>query len=310
MNQSKWCMTVYLTEYRHYPANIICLIVLNVVVAVLNILINGFLIYALRKTKQLKNLSNQFIACLSFSDCGVGVLAQPLIIATLWNMYMGVISCNTEITTQAVGFIFCHFSGVMLAIIAVDRYLHIKYKNKYNSYMNSSRAIKIVAMNLSIALIVAGGSVLSSTQHTYVTFDQIMMSIDTIVILFIWLNYILIFRSIKEHMRTIYRKDSTGNRQVLSKVRADAVFAKTMVLIMTSQAICYFPYFLSSALRSKKDVVHRESWLGTFRLWSLLLVYLCSSINALIFILRNAKIKRHFFRQFSMTTELNRLYQE
>ncbi|XP_065059405.1 adenosine receptor A2b-like [Rhopilema esculentum] len=310
MNQSKWCTTAYLTEYRHFPANIICLIVLNVVVAVLNILINGFLIYALRKTQQLKNLSNQFIACLSLSDCGVGLLAQPLIIATLWNKHMGVISCNTEMATQAVGFTFCHFSGVMLAIIAVDRHLHIKYKNKYNFYMNSSRAIKVVALNLFIALIVAGGSVLSSTQHTYITFDQAMMSIDTIVVLFIWLNYILIFRLIKEHMRTIHRKDSEGNTQVLSKVKADAAFAKTMVLIMTSQAICYFPYFLSSSLRSKKDVVHRESWLGSFRWWSLLLVYLCSSLNALIFIFRNAKIKRHFFRQFSMTTELNSSNQE
>ncbi|XP_065059404.1 5-hydroxytryptamine receptor 2C-like [Rhopilema esculentum] len=299
--ESNWCKTAYPTQGNITALNAIILMAFNVAIALSNIFVNGFLIFALKRTDQLKSLSIKLIVCLSLSDCSVGLILQPIVLKILANEYYGINSCRIDLAGQAISFVFCHFSGVMLAIISLDRYIHIRHASRYSSYVTKSRAIALVLIDVAIALTVAAVSIIASLQQTYFIFDIFLSSFDTVVVIFIWLNYILMFHSIRKHTNSVLRQDNGGIPRISNKLRADAVVVKTMILLMTSQAICFFPYFIASSIwsyrvRNIKEAI--DSKLALLLWWSLLLVFIYSSANGLIFIVRNPSIRRRYFRKF------------
>ena len=300
MALAKWCRTAYPTEDEISPGNLVVIMTVNTAVAISNILVNTFLIYALKTTGQLNTLSNKLIVCLSISDTGVGLFGQTFYLASIVFMYHGNISCTAELFTQAFSFACCHFSGVMLAIISIDRYMHIKHSRKYSSLMTGRRATVLIFINLVIALAVSSTSVVASIKRTFHIFDFIMSTVDAFVVFFIWCNYILILKSIKKQMKSILKR-KTSERQGLSpKVRADAVLAKTILLIITAQIISYFPYFISSITWSYMYQNKKEKYRDIVALivfWSIIFVCSNSTLNAVIWIYRNPKIKRRFMVQ-------------
>ncbi|XP_065058509.1 neuropeptide Y receptor type 2-like [Rhopilema esculentum] len=259
MDSEKMCRTVYPTQGGMTEEHFLVVTVVNCIVALSNIVTNSFLIHALKRTGQLRTLSNKLIVCLSLSDCAIGLILQPCIGLLLIKAYYEDVSCNLEIKIQAFGFGLCHFSGVMLAIIALDRYIHIKFANRYSSIMTSYRAAVLVAGNVVLAVVVAGASVIASKRGFFFVFGLIMASVDSLIVFIIWFTYFLVYRSIKKHVNHMNRITTPGKPKVPSASRTDTVLAKTMVLIMTSQLSCYFPFFIVMTIRSYRSFQNEGS---------------------------------------------------
>ena len=115
----------------------------------LDIFCNSFLIYALWKLNKLKIRSFQFILCLSISDVlhGIfGLIEQVMIAANLQP------SEDIAFFLGAGIFYFLNFSTSMVLIIGIDRFVHMKYLNKYPRVMTKCKATFIVLANVLFTL--------------------------------------------------------------------------------------------------------------------------------------------------------------
>ena len=110
------------------------------------ILLNALIAYVLQKHRKTSIITFWFIYCLSICDVMIGVtglvyhslrLTSNLVPEqSFWNLAANFV------------FIFQHYffqtSGQIIVIVAVDRYIHMKYLNKYSRIMTQSRARLII----------------------------------------------------------------------------------------------------------------------------------------------------------------------
>ena len=149
--------------------------ILNFIIAILNILVNSGLLYGLKKTGQLKRTSCKFIALVTLSDFFTGAVVQPLVAVVL--THSGSENCWLELSTQFIGWIFIEFSALMVCLVALDRYLHMKYPMKYQQLMTKKRALVFAILCALVAVALAIGSVIASNNDKALTFYVISIMV-------------------------------------------------------------------------------------------------------------------------------------
>ena len=112
------------------PTDLIMFIrVYNMVVAMLNIIGNTLLIWGLFKTGQYRSMSFYFIIIMSTSDLISGIYCLTILSLATWEAYNKI--CWMRIATQVILSTSNYISVIMIALIAVDRYLHVRYLERY-----------------------------------------------------------------------------------------------------------------------------------------------------------------------------------
>ena len=101
----------------------------NSTIGLLNIFGNSLLIYALKKTGQTTAISLQLIVLMSISDVINGTVALFLTNIILWKQFDS--DCYLKLTAQFLQRLFLGFSFQIVFVIALDRFLHIKYLQRY-----------------------------------------------------------------------------------------------------------------------------------------------------------------------------------
>ena len=172
---------------------------------------NSVLMWALKKTGQTNTISFQFIIMMSISDLLLSTAALIRQIMNIIQQYN--INCWTKIIFQ----IFIHscslFSFIMVALIALDRYLHMKYLERYPSIVTKTRGYILavtaclysLAENIMLLFLVLYNKPLISHSMRIFGSAPIMISIC-----------ILYFRAIKS-LRT---KVDQLSRNVITQTRA------------------------------------------------------------------------------------------
>ncbi|XP_023689545.1 adenosine A2a receptor a [Paramormyrops kingsleyae] len=126
-----------------YNAPAIVYIVLELLIAVLSVLGNVLVCWAVCLNSNLQTITNFFVVSLAAADIAVGVLAVPFAIAISTGFcahFYGClfIACFVLVLTQS--------SIFSLLAIAIDRYIAIKIPLRYNSLVTSQRAKGIIAI--------------------------------------------------------------------------------------------------------------------------------------------------------------------
>ena len=286
------CQTVYPPkEYLSSPA-IYALAGANILLALSIVSVNSFLIYALYKTKQLRKLSSRLIAYLALSDCCVGIFMVFIIIHLLRRK--GGSTCLFELLAQFTCVLFSEFSALQIMIIALDRFLRMKFLNRYQEYMTRRRAALMMLFNAAMSVSFAVGSVVASISGHFYTYNIVFVSINspffmTVYIMYPW-TYVSVHRQISQARQRQTQRVNDSSRQ------ADSALAKTMIFILIAVAICYLPYMVLGLAWShfyfNKGVVSSSFLpnLAVLTWWTFYLIHLNSTLNALIFITRNKKI--------------------
>ena len=278
-------MALKVTIYRYF-------IIPNIVVAVMNIVANAFLIHALRRLKKLQNISHKFIAILSISDICIGtslLLTEP----AFWFL-----SNETHILvlTKCSGvllYTFSQFSGLMILAIAVDRYIHMKYLVKYNLLMTNRRAVILVVFNI-IATLLSSTIAVSGKMLNFGLASSLVPSLGLLGILFI--QSVLYYRAYKSiRQRTGQLNLNSGMQPAIETVKKpNQEFCKSVLIILSSLWICYSPAALFTAMYNQEP---DASWIMIGFFCALLLVYINSSLNALILISFNRQLKAFVLQQ-------------
>ena len=274
----------------------------NAIIGCSNIFLNGFLIHAILKLQKPLNLSYKLIVCLSISDFCVGLLAQSLFETVLLVDHEKA-NCTWNIATQCIVYLTLQFSGLMVIIISLDRYIHMKYLNKYNEYM-TTRVAKILvgsAMMTVICLMVA--SIFVSFYGGYFAFHTGVLGIEAVLVTGISVLYISTYLSVRNRaqqsriqVNVLHTKDGDTKIHKPNKRRPHNLnLAKTMVFILLATAVCYLPFVIVGYIHSYATYIQIKDpgeSLHTLLFWSYLFVCLNSSCNVVIFASRNTKIRR------------------
>ena len=104
------------------------------------VLVNSLLIQALRSLKKLNTISFKYILLLSTSDICFGVSW----IAYLCMLYPEFNKQSLMTTAHILIHIFASFSCIMVLLIALDRYIHMRFSLRYNAIMTKRRASLLV----------------------------------------------------------------------------------------------------------------------------------------------------------------------
>lgn len=300
---------------------------MNAMIAISNVTINSLLIFAIKKLKKYKTISYKFIICLSISDISVGILQLVyIILRSLMKFYDTAMVNTMELCMETLFYLPTPFSGVMILIIAVDRYIHMKYLLKYNEIMTKRRARMIVCMNIIFQCITAVSLLLSSLKGYYSIQQPVLVVGYILIMTAIVVLYFGAYRSIKRRTRNssigvelpelpkaynsvqrfsndaLHRRrypdrklsDNLGQRTV-SRRYPDDDFLRSMLYILLSLAICHAPFLILTATRSLMlkaghDISHT---MMSVLLWTYNLNFCLSTLNAGIFISCNRDLKSY-----------------
>ena len=259
---------------------------------VANCVLNGFLSYtaivlniitiqALRKTSSLPKTLKTLLLSLSISDLGVGLLVQPLYVASL-AMKITKNSKNTDniiaywavVKASAISgslFAFVSFFGVFA--ITVDRFLAIHLHLRYQELVTQKRVVAAVISFWVFSVSIA------SFLYALVSVLSVML---VVCIITTGLLYCKIYAAVRHHTNQIHAlqvQQVTQNGDMANTARlTKTVVATFYVYILFS--VCYLPI----ACAGLATMIHgKNAFLSHLWFFTSTVVFLNSSLNPLIY---------------------------
>ena len=280
---------------------LISIITVNMVASLFDILINLSLMCAICKLKLLKKISYRFIIALCISDTCIGAIVQPLLTARLL-LTNKATRTIVRLVYQFFAITFCNGTGMLICTISLDRYIHMRYLQRYSDHMSTKKAnallvgvvLSSTCMGVAITIAAIKGHVL------YVS--SIVLVVNFVALLAIAIFYTRAYLSIKKRLANTKIKTSNVSRG-RKFPRPDLTFAKGMLLILISLIICYIPYLVIGgivALLSDTASTNEQYTLQMAFYWSLVFTYFVSFINAMILFIFDGKLKsfaKAFFKR-------------
>ena len=310
INGTLQCQTIYPPRDGIKSEHLVAISSFNTISTFINISVNIFLIYSLCKLELIRKTSYKFIFCLCIGDGCVGLLTQPtfsalLLINTIKN------KCIFEIAIHSLQTAFSQFSVLMILIITMDRFLHMTYLTRYNTYMTKKRGLILIATNIIITMIIVVSNIIASIYKFHFAVHTAIITINTIIFIIIFIIYTKTYLAIRSRVH-----DSSFNKLTLpvlnagsmivnpgfkqserSKIQHHQNFGKAMIFVLLTLGVCYLPYFSFIAhisyLRYQCNTrISNGDWriIGLF--WSMQFVYLNSTANALIVIASSRQLRQ------------------
>ena len=255
--------------------------VINAILSFTAIVLNIITIQALRKTSSLSKTLKTLLLSLAISDVGVGLVAQPLYVASLAmkieqntnNIAVHTVEEAYLIPTKLFGF--ASYFGVVL--LTVDRFLAIHLHLRYQELVTYKRVVAVV---ISVWLLSALISFLS------LSMGPVALSIVLGTILVVWvvitgILYCKIYAAVRHHTNQIHAlqvQQEAQNEDMANVARQIKTALATFYVYVVFLA-CYLP--ISCVLFAM--INGKTALLSHLRDFTLTLVYLNSSLNPLIY---------------------------
>ena len=198
------------------------------VIDVTNIIVNLFLVHALRELKKLHSLSYRFILLMSISDICVGLSGIFSHTINIINIPKGIYYSDFQNYTAVISIFFVASTGRFTVIIALDRYVRMRYLARYEKIMTNKRAALLVSANILLGLVSALvflGPFSRSFKDKF-TFGRAlfhMFGLKSICLL-----YILAYRSLKRTVDNLHKE---------SNIRNDTKSVENANTVETNQAV-------------------------------------------------------------------------
>ena len=220
---------------------IVLSIIVNLLTCPLMILLNAFIIIAVRTKQRLQTMHNILLACLAGTDLMVGIAAQPVFIAQeIFLIASGSFSayCKLHDITKAVSICLFLVSLFHVAFIGVERFVAMKYSLRYDSV--------VTKFGLTIAV---ACSWLCVTVYCVSWISLNKMPIPAVIfiipsLLVIIFCHISVYFVCRRHLNQI--KSEQVSREAKTKFLEERKAWKTTTLIIGGVFLSYLPGFLSA----------------------------------------------------------------
>ena len=265
----------------------------NLFISLSNVATNGFLSYVLWKLKKITTISYRFIFVQSMCDILVG---SALLVSRLVSYRISFAQfCHLKAYADIVCDCLCMFSGIMVSLIALDRYIHMRFLNQYSIWMTQRRATMLIILNGSLCVIVGIVQVLAYLRGWHNLVLLILNCIAILLILGTSTGYFYAYKSL--HVRTkqvdFDRSLPKNANTARPKRNPTKEFLKAMIAILSSFMICFTPFVIMSALKfaNRNQTVSEARTIIILFYISRLFVCANSSLNAILYLSLNRELR-------------------
>ena len=290
---SMTCPTFLKDLYGAPPFLIALIRTYNILIGVMNIIGNAILIWALRRTGQTTSLSLQFIIIMSSSDITGGIIS--LVFTTL--LLAGLNYCRLKLTIQFTLNTCNFFSICMIFLIALDRYLHMKYLERYPLVFTKKRGYSVAAIMLLTGISTSAVSVSPFSKFVRSILQIVYFSISIFFLMAIAMLY-------HEALCTLKRKSCGITRSIVNQNIALGKAGKRVSICVLVLIVPLCAVLLLEAVNYHLEFVNASVLIPVvwFAFITLLGNGFCSSV---IFMSQNIPIKRLLRR--TLRYNLNRI---
>ena len=259
-------------------------LIFNIATCIINLSANGSIIYAILRLRLNTKPCFMFYLSMSISDLLISLTLQPMVAytSTLQDK-----KCTfDDIVAQVLAHSLCQFSGLMMMLIAVDRYFQMRRKNNWHTLMSRMRARLCIAACLGLCLILALISALSSLYAFVYEFQLVLSIANGGILVFVMLVYIRGYC----HLR---------NSIVEFNTNVGLHVAKYIAFILVIMAVCYIPTFIVYPIYLyRRYAAGSMNYKGAASLLGLVspLVIVNSFLSAMV-LMNSSKEIRGFFKQ-------------
>ena len=277
----------------------IFLCTINVLLSLSATFLNCAVIFVIWKTRSLHTPSNIFVVGLAVSDLAVGLVVQPLFVATIMSGFRREFStyCRLRLTMETISLSVSGASFLTLTIISVERLLALRLHLRYQAVVTCKRAV------------VCLGCIWLHTSVWALCRFWIKMQIFTAVIGFLVctslliniLAYIQIFRLVKRHKTQIASQVVNCATTTCSTRLQLRKYVKTVSTMITLLIVTMATYSAWTGV----TIAHRLSFGGENKR-HLYVAY--SSLNTLIFVTSNFHPVLYCLRLGEIRAAVKRLF--
>ena len=281
------------TEVEELRSTYIANCVFNNFLSHTAIMLNIVTIHAIRNTSSLPNTLRTLLLNLAVSDIGVGIFVQPFYTSLLvkW-LQQNNPGCQTYmvfvITTSS--FYQASFFGVVA--LSLDRFLAIHLHLRYEELVTHKRVIVVVISIWLLSVFLPLMMVWASLPLDIFLF--IKSTLGVIGLLLTTVAYIRIYftvRHLKNQIQPMQEQQVAVNSEIANFARL-AKSAVGIFYVNVTVLVCYAPHFISLVclkINGPTIALHR------FFLLSLVLVFLNSSLNPVIYCWKMRHIRQSLF---------------
>ena len=255
--------------------------VINAILSFTAIVLNIIIIHALRETSSLSKTFKTLLLSLAISDVGVGLVAQPLYVAShamkieqnTNNIAFHTVEKAYLIQTKLLAF--ASYFGVVL--LTVDRFLAIHLHLRYQELVTYKRVVAVV---ISVWLLSALISSLSSSMGP-VALSIVLGTILVVCVAITGILYCKIYAAVRHHrnqMHALQVQQVAQNEDMANAARQIKTEPATFYVNVVFLA-CYLPISCVQLAKIRGET----TLLSNLCYFTLTLVYLNSSLNLLIY---------------------------
>ncbi|XP_068682748.1 melanocyte-stimulating hormone receptor-like [Montipora foliosa] len=278
--------SVELTESSHAP--LICIVVINILLAVTAFVGNLLILAALSKNCPLHAPSKLLLRSLTASDLCVGILAEPTFIAYWLSVVLKKINfcLFAHRTIYVTGNMLCAVSILTMTTIAVERLLALTLGLRYVQVVTLKRTS--VLLTICWAVSIAGSTLHFVDYAVSLWYGYVACLICLVISTFC---YGKIFRTLRLHHRNRVHQQPTQSIQTFQRNAMRYKKAlKTALWLQVTFVICYFPYVAVAFITSAASRMSPALFLA--RQITLTLVFFNSSLNPILYCWKITEIRK------------------
>ena len=288
--------------------NLVAFIIINSISAITAILLNSLVIIAIATKQQLRTLYSILLACLAATDLLVGVLVQPLFVASEIKHILGIGPfCVLDTVLVVVTYGVCGTSISHLVLISVERYVFIKFPLRYETIVTGERITAGVltawAVSASVSIMMIVLASINSESDVYpkllISFDLVIAFVVLVYTAVIAHNYVAVFVEARKHKRRLQTEQLP--EEEAKRLRKNNKAANTLTIILTAMLFVYIPTVLFIGYVSFSDALVEPHVLYVLSAWTYTFAYLGSLLNPVIFCWRIKKLRRAFLEALHLS---------
>ncbi|CAB3990410.1 adenosine receptor A2b-like isoform X2 [Paramuricea clavata] len=272
------------------------LIVINSLLLLFTILGNFTVILAYFRNTSLQSVPNMLLITLAFTDLFVGVVAQPLFMAALLRDVLSSKPLCWLALLSSVTLKFCGGASFLTLslIISLERYFAICHPFKHRLWVTKTKVKRAIFILWLFLLALTGSLLLGFNYNVYFVILTLMTFTGIVVLTFACCGILMKLKTRRERHVSVDDIDGRIRSHVSPSTtsneaeKRDYKIAVTMFYIIGAIVVCYTPMF--AAIIYAQVIGNRDKlYLKYFYPIAMTLIFLNSSLNPVIYCLRNRK---------------------
>ncbi|XP_078374371.1 histamine H2 receptor-like [Oculina patagonica] len=258
--------------------------VLTSLLAPMAVIANAFVMAAIWKNPSLRTPSYVLLAGLAFTDFCTGLISQPFSVMYLLAELAGngKIFCIAGVITQSVGYYLSSLTVIVMTLIAVERWLHMRRRS-----LLTVRRVVIIYITFIVLLIAFFAGHMYNWYYTnrfFSVFIVIFIIAAAICFFITFFAYFKVFKIIREHQNQV---QTNQNAIDIEKFKKSVI---TILYILAIFLLSYVPFVCCLLVVSIMDEFGNKSSTAAFNACAAV-AFSSSIVNPLLYYRRIKEIR-------------------